>query len=60
MVLLFLTRPLSFLPNAVLAAIVFHIGDKLIDYRGLAEIQRSTPNEFVLALVTAFTVVTLL
>jgi MFS superfamily sulfate permease-like transporter len=46
MVLLFLTRPLSFLPNAVLAAIVFHIGVKLVDYRGLTEIQRSTPNEF--------------
>ena len=59
MVLLFLTRPLSFLPNAVLAAIVFHIGAKLIDYRGLVEIQRSTPNEFALALVTAVTVVTL-
>jgi len=57
MVLLFLTRPLSFLPNAVLAAIVFHIGVKLIDYRGLAEIQRSKPREFALALVTAATVV---
>jgi high affinity sulfate transporter 1 len=57
MVLLFLTRPLSFLPNAVLAAIVFNIGIKLIDYRGLAEIQRSKPREFVLALVTAATVV---
>jgi high affinity sulfate transporter 1 len=59
MVLLFLTRPLSFLPNAVLAAIVFHIGVKLVDYRGLAEIKRSMPNEFALALVTAVTVVTL-
>jgi sulfate permease, SulP family len=57
MVLLFLTRPLSFLPNAVLAAIVFHIGVKLIDYRGLAEIQRWKPREFALALVTAATVV---
>jgi high affinity sulfate transporter 1 len=57
MVLLFLTRPLSFLPNAVLAAIVFHIGVKLIDYRGLAEIQGSKPREFALALVTAATVV---
>jgi MFS superfamily sulfate permease-like transporter len=55
----FLTRPLSFLPNAVLAAIVFHIGVKLVDYRGLAEIRRSTPNEFALALVTALTVVVL-
>src|SRR5262249_40934048 len=50
MVLLFLTRPLSFLPEAVLAAIVFLVGVKLIDYRGLAEVQRSQPNEFALAL----------
>jgi high affinity sulfate transporter 1 len=53
MVLLFLTRPLSFLPHAVLAAIVFHIGVKLIDYRGLAEISRKKPHEFVLAMTTA-------
>src|SRR5215470_11538297 len=59
MVLLFLTRPLSFLPEAVLAAIVFLVGVKLIDYRGLAEIRRSTPREFALALFTAATVVTL-
>ena len=56
-VLLFFTRPLSFLPNVVLAAIVFHIGIKLIDHRGLREIQRAKPNEFALALVTAATVV---
>ena len=57
LVLLFLTRPLSFLPNAVLAAIVFMIGIKLIDYRGLAEIRRLKPKEFALALVTAATVI---
>jgi len=57
MVLLFFTRPLSFLPNAVLAAIVFRIGVKLVDFRGLAEIRRSQPQEFALALVTALTVV---
>ena len=57
LVLLFFTRPLSFLPNAVLAAIVFLIGIKLIDYRGLAEIQRVKPAEFAVALVTAATVV---
>ena len=57
MVLLFLTRPISFLPDAVLAAIVFHIGVKLIEYRGLMEIRRSKPREFALALVTAATVV---
>ena len=58
-VLLFFTRPLSFLPNVVLAAIVFHIGIKLIDHRGLREIQRAQPNEFALALVTAAAVVIL-
>jgi high affinity sulfate transporter 1 len=57
LVLLFLTRPLSFLPNAVLAAIVFMIGVKLVDYRGLADIYRKTPREFVLAVLTAATVV---
>jgi high affinity sulfate transporter 1 len=59
MVLLFLTRPLSFLPQAVLAAIVFHIGVKLIDYRGLARVRQSKPNEFALALLTGITVVAL-
>ena len=59
LVLLFFTRPLSFLPNTVLAAIVFLIGIKLIDHRGLREIQRAQPNEFALALVTAATVVIL-
>ena len=57
MVLLFFTRPLSFLPNAVLAAIVFRVGVKLVDFRGLAEIHRSQPQEFALALVTALTVI---
>ena len=57
MVLLFLTRPLSYLPNAVLAVIVFLIGVKLIDHRGLAEIRRVARSEFFLALITAGTVV---
>src|SRR6516162_9247218 len=52
MVLLFFTRPLSFLPEAVLAAIVFFTGVKLVDIRGLAEIRRSKPREFAVALVT--------
>jgi MFS superfamily sulfate permease-like transporter len=56
-VLLFLTKPLGYLPNAVLAAIVFLIGIKLIDYRGMADIYRKTPGEFVLAAVTTVTVV---
>src|SRR5215469_10208153 len=57
MVLLFLTRPISFLPNAVLAAIVFLVGLKLIDHRGLAAIRRVATGEFLLALITAGTVV---
>ncbi|HTR40229.1 MAG TPA: SulP family inorganic anion transporter, partial [Pseudomonadales bacterium] len=57
LVLLFLTRPLSFLPNAVLSAIVFLIGIKLVDYRSLAEIRRRKPGEFAVALVTAAVVV---
>jgi MFS superfamily sulfate permease-like transporter len=59
LVLLFLTRPLSFLPDAVLAAIVFLIGIKLVDVRGLADIRRSAPREFSLAIVTLATVVVL-
>ena len=57
LVLLLLTRPLSYLPNAVLAAIVFLIGIKLVDLRGLAEIRRCAPGEFTLAVLTALTVV---
>src|SRR5262252_214569 len=56
-VLLFLTKPLGYLPNAVLAAIVFLIGVKLIDYRGMADIYRKSPREFALAAVTTVTVV---
>jgi MFS superfamily sulfate permease-like transporter len=57
LVLLFLTKPLSFLPHAVLSAIVFMIGIKLVDYRGLAEIYRLKPREFAVAIATAAVVV---
>jgi sulfate permease, SulP family len=57
LVLLFLTQPLRYLPNAALAAIVFLIGVKLVDYRGMAEIYSKRSNEFVLATATAVTVV---
>ena len=50
LVLLFLTKPLSYLPNAVLAAIVFMIGVKLIKLRELAEIRKKSGNEYVVAL----------
>src|SRR5208283_2651295 len=53
LVLLFLTKPLSYLPNAVLAAIVFMIGVKLIKLRELAEIRKKSWNEYVVALAIA-------
>jgi sulfate permease, SulP family len=56
-VLLFLTRPLSFLPAAVLSAIVFMIGVKLIDVKGMAELYRMQKDEFVVALLSACVVV---
>ncbi len=56
-VLLFLTGPLAYMPNAVLAAVVFLIGLKLIDYLGMAAIARVRLGEFAVAVVTAATVV---
>jgi MFS superfamily sulfate permease-like transporter len=56
-VLLFFTRPLSFLPNAVLSAIVFLIGLKLVDVKGMRELWQLQRNEFWIALATAATVV---
>jgi sulfate permease, SulP family len=58
-VLLFLTRPLQYLPNAVLSSVVFLIGIKLIDVRTMHEIWRLRREEFVVAAVTTVTVVIL-
>jgi high affinity sulfate transporter 1 len=58
-VLLFLTRSLSFLPNAVLSAIVFMIGIKLVDVKGMRELWRLQRNEFWIASATTVTVVAL-
>jgi MFS superfamily sulfate permease-like transporter len=57
LVLLFLTRPLGFLPNAVLAAIVFMIGVKLIDIKGMRELFRLQRDEFWIAFIAAAAVV---
>jgi sulfate permease, SulP family len=57
LVLLFLTRPLQYLPRCVLDAIVFFIAVRLIDLRGLREIRRESPGEYGLALITAAVVV---
>jgi MFS superfamily sulfate permease-like transporter len=56
-VLLFLTKPLQYLPRCVLGAIVFFIAVRLIDVRGLRDIQRESPGEYNLALFTAAVVV---
>ena len=56
-VLLFLTYPLQFMPNAVLAAVVFVIGVKLVDILNMSEIWRLRKDEFVIAALTAVVVV---
>lgn len=56
-VLLVLTKPLTFMPEAVLAAVVFLIGVKLVDVRGMREVLRLRPVEFFVALATAVIVV---
>ena len=57
LVLLFLTGPLQFLPVCVLGAVVFTIAVRLVDLKGLRELQRKSPGEWVLALVTTASVV---
>ncbi|WP_425081406.1 SulP family inorganic anion transporter [Ruegeria arenilitoris] len=56
-VILFLTGPLAFLPNAALSAVVFLIGVKLIDLKGLAAIYRQARSGFWIAVATAGVVV---
>ncbi len=56
-VLVFLTGTLQYLPRCVLAAIVFTIALSMIDIAQLSGIRRESPGEFMLALVTAVTVV---
>ena len=57
LVLLFLTKPLQYLPRCALGAVVFVIATRLVDLGGLREIQRESPGEFALALLTAAIVV---
>ena len=56
-VLLFLTKPLQFLPRCVLGAIVFNVAISMIQVRTLWHIRRESPGEFGLAMITALTVV---
>ncbi len=57
LVLLFLTAPLAFMPEAALSAIVFLIGIGLIDIAGMRKIFAQRRSEFWVALTTALTVV---
>lgn len=56
-VLLFLTKPLQYLPKAVLSAVVFLIGLKLIDIANMKGIWRLRKDEFWVAASTAAVVV---
>jgi len=57
LVLLFLTGPLAFMPEAALSAIVFLIGVGLINLAGMRKIFQQRRSEFWVALVTALWVV---
>ncbi|MDA3875559.1 MAG: SulP family inorganic anion transporter [Halothiobacillus sp.] len=56
-VLLFLTAPIAYLPNAVLGAIVLLVAVGMIDLRSLRAMRKESTGEFILALITAVTVV---
>jgi SulP family sulfate permease len=53
LVLAFLTKPLEYLPAAVLAAVVFLIGLELVDLRGMQSILAERQWEFWVAVITA-------
>ncbi|OAG74653.1 sulfate transporter [Gluconobacter japonicus] len=56
LVLLFFTGPLQYLPQCVLAAIVFTVAIGMVEVRALLAIRRESPGEFWLALTTAVVV----
>lgn len=57
LVLLLVTGPLTYLPLAVLATIVFLIGLELVDIRGMRQILAVRRDEFAIALLTSAAVV---
>jgi sulfate permease, SulP family len=57
LVLLFLTKPLQFLPQCVLGTLVFLVAIRLIKLRSLQDILRESPAEFALAVTTALVVI---
>ena len=56
-VLLFLTVPLSYMPEAVLSSVVFLIGVELVDVKGMRTIYTQRKGEFWVALITAVVVI---
>lgn len=56
LVLMFVTAPLAFLPEAVLSAIVFLIGVDLVDVHGMRRVFVQRKSEFWIATTTAVTV----
>jgi len=56
-VLLFLTKPLQYLPQCVLGALVFLVALRMMKLRSLLKIREESPQEFLLAVVTAVFVV---
>jgi high affinity sulfate transporter 1 len=59
LVLVLLTGPLAYLPEAALAAVVFLIAAELVDVAGLRRILATRRHEFAVALFTAIAVVAL-
>jgi sulfate permease, SulP family len=57
LVLLFITKPIQYLPHCVLGALVFLVALRLINLRALQAILPESPAEYALALITAAFVV---
>ena len=57
LVLLFLTKPLQYLPHCVLGALVFLVAIRMINLRSLQDIRKESPAEYALALTTAIVVI---
>ncbi|MEI9981098.1 MAG: SulP family inorganic anion transporter [Edaphobacter sp.] len=57
LVLLFLTKPLQYLPRCVLGALVFMVAVRMVKFRSLQAIRQESPAEFALAVITTVVVV---
>jgi sulfate permease, SulP family len=56
LVLLFLTKPLQYLPHCVLGTLVFLVAIRMVNLRGLRNIRDESPGEFWLATTTTVVV----